>query len=396
MKIVVDENIPLAVELFGQHGELSLVPGRQIDSTTVKDADALIVRSVTAVNKSLLEGSKVRFVGSATIGKDHIDESWLAENKIGFTSAPGCNAISVAEYVVAALMEVLAAASSGDVEAFNLSEKSVAVIGYGNVGKAVAKKLNPLVRSVMACDPLVAEQSSLDVREGGSLEFDHQLVSLEVALQQDIICLHTPLTTQGSYPTLSMIGAKEIASLAPGTVLLNAGRGGVVDEASLLERINNCGDLRVVFDVWESEPNINPTLLEKVFLGTPHIAGYSLQGKQQGTQMVYEAFCNWFKLDGKAGGELNQGTSISVSGSASTSLIDSVRASYDIWQDHYDLQKGIAREDLGAYFDALRKGYRIRNEFRFFSVTESEAVDPQVQKVLKSLGFNLGAEKGKT
>lgn len=379
MKILVDENIPLADELFGRHGELVRSAGREIDNSMVQSVDALIIRSVTKVSQELLQGSRVKFVGSATIGKDHVDEAWLQQRGIGFANAPGCNAQSVAEYVVAALLE----AENADFSEQELADKSVAVIGYGNVGSAVATKLNLLVKSVVACDPPLAEQQSID----GVSAREHTFVSLETALQQDIICLHTPLTKDGAHPTLGMIDGKKISALSPGTLLLNAGRGGVIDESKLLERLHSQNDLVVVLDVWDAEPNINQALLKKVFIGTPHIAGYSLQGKHQGSRMIYQAFCDCFGLENAS--EEIAGNNDFIGTGGSQGLLDYVRCSYDIWQDHNELQKSFEQENAGKFFDTLRKNYRERNEFKCFSTGQSQNLETSLREKLKVLGFDV-------
>ena len=225
-KIVADENIAYAQHFFAGMGELILLPGRAISRSDVQDADILLVRSVTSVNRELLEGTAVRFVGSCTIGTDHIDTQWLSDNSIHFAYAPGCNAQAVVEYVLAALraLEV------------DLSTSKIGVVGCGNVGGRLLRYLKNAGVDVVGCDPFL-------------LNSELPLVDFETILECDVICLHTPLTKSGAHPTYHLFDESVINALQPSTVLLNAGRGAVVDNAALLQRIENSGDLSVVLDV---------------------------------------------------------------------------------------------------------------------------------------------------
>src|SRR6478735_7571557 len=221
-KIVADENIAYAQHFFADIGELILLPGRAISRSDVQDADILLVRSVTPVNRELLEGSTVRFVGSCTIGTDHIDKQWLSENNIHFSYAPGCNAQAVVEYVLAALytLEV------------DFSASKVGIVGCGNVGGNLLRHLQSVGIDVVGCDPLL-------------LNSNLPLVDFETILECDVICLHTPLTKTGAYPTYHLFDESVINALKPGTILLNAGRGAVIDNVALLQRIENSSDLNV-------------------------------------------------------------------------------------------------------------------------------------------------------
>jgi erythronate-4-phosphate dehydrogenase len=269
LKIVADENIAYAAHFFASLGELVLLPGRSICRADVQDADILLVRSVTAVNGALLEGTAVRFVGSCTIGTDHIDLQWLQEKNVYFAYAPGCNAQAVVEYVLSALraLEV------------DFSESRIGIVGCGNVGSRLLRNLHERGADVVGYDPFL---------EGSNLP----LVDFEAILACDVICLHTPLTKTGAFPTFHLFDQAVINRLKSNTVLLNAGRGAVIDNIALLTRIENHNDLSVVLDVWENEPAINGELLVYVAIGTPHIAGYSAEGKLRGTEMVYEALCD--------------------------------------------------------------------------------------------------------
>ena len=353
MKIVIDENIPLAEFLFSPLGDVQLLPGRTLSADQVSDADALLVRSVTQVNQALLENSRVKFVGSATIGTDHIDLDWLQKNNITFSAAPGCNANSVAEYVLVALLE------AANKNAFNLDEKKLAIVGFGNVGQAVAKKMSAFVASVSVCDPPLLATANPPVGN---------YVDLAEVTKADIVCCHTPLVKRGEHATYHLIDEDFISSLKPGCVLLNAGRGGVIDEMALLRRIRNRGDLTVILDVWDGEPDVNRELLNEVFIGTPHIAGYSVQGKTTGSWMVYAAFCECFGIEMISEELFVQETVSKEQLVAGATLLETVRKVYDIWRDDKALRNSHSVGD----FDGLRKNYPGRKEFSAYQVEGSQ------------------------
>lgn len=333
MKIVCDENIAHAREFFASLGELICLPGRHLSAADIADADALIVRSVTNVTRELLAGSKVKFVGSATIGFDHIDLDYLRQANIAFAGAPGCNARAVVEYVLTALIAL---------RAERLSELTVAVVGAGNVGGRLLWALDQLGVNSLMVDPFVSREQLAARFVFNQLP---QQVDLARALQAEVICLHTPLTKTGVAPTYHLIGEQQIAALGAGSLLLNAGRGAVIDNQALLTRLQQHSDLDVVLDVWEGEPAISQALLDKVKIGSPHIAGYSAEGKLKGTQMVYQALCEYFALP--------------VAQPAIAPWQPAV--AYDIYADDRDL-RGVFPLEGAAGFDRLRKQYRHRPE----------------------------------
>jgi len=373
MKIVADENMPGVSALFGHLGEVRLVPGRGLSAAQVADADVLLVRSVTRVDRRLLEGSRVTFVGSATIGTDHVDLDYLARGGIAFANAPGCNAIGVVNYVIATLCRLEP----------RWREKSLGIIGCGNVGGRLYRVLAGLGVDSLCYDPFLGPGERDNLRD------------LDEVLAADILCLHTPLTTSGPFPTRHMINREVLANLAPGTLLINAGRGGAVETAALLDELN-AARLRAALDVWEQEPAINPALLAAVDQATPHIAGYSLEGRLRGTLMVYQALCRW---RGIAVGEEDVDLLASryedagdVPGKAAipgggATLNQLVLAAYDPGRDHRDLvAAGRAGGDLGAAFDRLRKGYRKRREFSHYTVTG--VASARLRSQLLTLGFH--------
>lgn len=247
MKILVDENMPYARDLFSRLGEVTAVPGRPIPVAQLADADALMVRSVTKVNESLLAGKPIKFVGTATAGTDHVDEAWLKQAGIGFSAAPGCNAIAVVEYVFSSLLML------AERDGFSLYDRTVGIVGVGNVGRRLQARLEALGIKTLLCDPPRADRGD----EGDFRSLD------ELVQRADILTFHTPLFKDGPYKTLHLADEKLIRSLKPGAILINACRGAVVDNTALLTCLNEGQKLSVVLDVWEGEPELNVELLKK-------------------------------------------------------------------------------------------------------------------------------------
>jgi erythronate-4-phosphate dehydrogenase len=279
MKIIADENIPFVAECFSSIGEVETVPGREMTPSLVADADVLVVRSITRVDSSLLAGSKVRFVGTATIGFEHVDVDYLAQKNIGFASAPGSNANSVGEYIVAALLSV------GQKKGIEIEGKSIGIVGVGNVGSRVEKKARALGMEVYLNDPPLQRQTA-----------DARYLPIEELFACDFVTLHTPLTFEGIDKTFHLADEKFFKSLKPGCVFINTARGGVTDTAALKAAIKSGRLGGAILDVWEDEPNVDAELVQMVDLATPHIAGYSLDGKIAGMIMIYNAACEYFGL----------------------------------------------------------------------------------------------------
>jgi len=374
MKIIADENIPCVEQAFASLGEVSLLPGRGMQPEQVRDADILLVRSVTSVDRTLLEGSSVRFVGSATIGFDHVDRAWLQQHDIGFATAPGCNATSAAEYVVSALL-VLA-----ERKGFELAGKTVGIIGCGNVGSRVRNKLAALgMRCVINDPPLQAQ--------GGHDDF----VSLDEVLQADVVTVHVPYTRDGLCPTHHLVDSAVLKRLKTNALFINTSRGAVTDNPALNRLLAERDDLSVVLDVWEGEPAISTELLEQVDLGTPHIAGYSLDGKLRGTEMIYRAACEHFGQSGqwRVADNLPAGSVIECNESGVTAMLRAaVFSTYDIRADDACLRTmfSLPAGEQPAYFDQLRKEYPVRREFSTTSVLVDDA-DSECEPVLRGLGF---------
>jgi erythronate-4-phosphate dehydrogenase len=282
MRIVADANIPFVRECFSSVGDVQVLSGRDITPGAVAKVDALLVRSITPVNEALLADAAVRFVGTATIGFDHVDVPYLDERKIGFASAPGSNANSAAEYVIAALLEV------SQKRRITLEGKSIGVIGVGNVGRRVARKCEALGMRVLRNDPPLQRQTG-----------DPVYVPIQALYDCDFIAIHTPLTRDGIDKTFHLADARFLSSLRAGAVFVNASRGAVAETEALEAAIQSHRLRAAVLDVWEGEPCVDITLLEKVDLGTPHIAGYSYDGKIAGMIMIYKAFCDYFGVTPK-------------------------------------------------------------------------------------------------
>lgn len=371
MKILVDENMPYARELFSRLGEVKALPGRPIPVAELEDADALMVRSVTKVNESLLSGTSVKFVGTATAGTDHVDETWLKQAGIGFSSAPGCNAIAVVEYVFSSLLML------AERDGFALRDRTVGIIGVGNVGGRLQARLEALGIRTLLCDPPRADRG--DEGDFRSLE--------ELVQEADILTFHTPLFKQGQYKTLHLADDAMIRRLKPGTILVNASRGPVVDNAALLARLNARQALSVVLDVWEAEPELNVELLEKIDIGTPHIAGYTLEGKARGTTQVFEAYSAFIDNPQKVALDsllpAPEFGRITLHGTLDQPTLKRlVHLVYDVRRDDAPLRKvaGVPGE-----FDKLRKNYLERREWSSMNVMCDDA---ETAALLKKLGFN--------
>ena len=374
MKIYYDENMPFASDFLSGIGELHSFAGRSLTADNLVDADVLFVRSITQVNQVLLKNSpNLTFVGTATIGFDHIDREFLNDKGISFTSAPGCNAISVAEYVLSCLV-VLAERYH-----FSLMSKTVGIVGAGNTGTRLSEKLDALGISYKLYDPFL-EKLSEDKRD---------FASLEDVLNCDVISLHVPKTKTGEYPTFHMLNEQRLSCLKPEQILINACRGEVIDNKALLNLKQGGHKLKLVLDVWENEPDILADLIPFCDIATAHIAGYSLEGKARGTEMLYQALCkhvdrpiekrlvDFLPKPSVAKIELQQPFD-------EVSLNQLVKLVYDVRRDD-----GIFRQQLAEKgFDYIRKTYPARREFSATRVTcvNEEVGGTQVYK----LGFIQG------
>lgn len=367
MKIVVDQNIRAAGECFGQHGELTVLDGRRICTADLRDADALIIRTTTRVDGQLLKDSPVGFVGTTSIGTDHLDIDWLEQRDITWASAPGCNADSAAQYTLAMIW--LACERLG----LRLASQRVGIIGRGNVGSRLQRLLAALGVESVANDPPLEERG-----ESG-------LVSLEKALAQDIVSLHVPLERQGAHPTYRFIASEQLARMRDHALLVNTARGDVVDGSALMAELQR-GRLHAALDVWPGEPCFSSELLDSTTVATPHVAGYSDDGKRNGMLTVYRAFCEWADLQPLE----------PVGGSAAYRNLD-IAAAEDAISRALDAACFVSRHDremrlLSALeprhraveFDRLRRDYPLRRDFHAWNI---DCQDSEKATALSRLGF---------
>lgn len=373
MKIIIDENIPFIRGVFEPWARVVYSPGRAIDKKMVSDADALIVRTRTMCNSRLLEGSSVRIVASATIGFDHIDTGWLEAEGIKWVNAPGCNSGSVMQYITAALF-FLAAKHSLDLRSLKLG-----VVGAGNVGSKVVMAARALGMTVLQNDPPRE-------RKEGTGEF----VSFDRIVEEaDILTLHVPLTMEGIDKTYHLINDGNLSWLKRGCIVINSSRGEVVDNPALHNALSASILRGAVLDVWEGEPDADRRLMELVDLATPHIAGYSVDGKANAAIAVVSEVSSalGIPLRNWRPDELPEPAEpfIDLSGytrgqSALERVAQAVRHTYPVEEDDY-----LFRNEPGN-FEFLRNNYRKRREFSSFTVKSD---DTETIRILKDLGFNL-------
>jgi erythronate-4-phosphate dehydrogenase len=376
MRVAVDDAIPYSQAAFAAAGEIRLFSGRSVRRVDVRDVDALIVRSVTRVDAHLLEGSSVRFVGTATIGMDHLDLAYLRARGIYCANAAGSNANSVAEYVVSALL------ATAERRGWRLSEKSIGIIGVGRIGTLVAMKAAALGMKVLLCDPPLRESTG-----------DERYGFLDDVLGADILTLHVPLTAEGRYPTLHMVNRKLLRRLSPSQFLINSARGAVVCGTDLLVALRERWIEGSILDVWEGEPRIDRNLLDLVELGTAHIAGYSQDGKALGTAMILDELCRFFGISAVWDRSRIFAPPQRVSPQSGTAGQDAIRSvvlqAYDIRRNDADLRAIVGTPAIvaGERFDRLRDHYPLRPEFSHFIV--EPAAGSRLTTVFQALGFEI-------
>lgn len=373
MKILIDENMPYAESLFCQLGDVILKPGRTLTADDLIDIDALMIRSVTKVNESLLaKANRLKFVGTATAGMDHVDQTLLAERGIFFTAAPGCNKVGVAEYVFSVLM-VLA-----QQQGFSVFDKTVGIIGAGQVGSYLAQCLTGLGIKVLLNDPPKQAQ-------GDSRHFTPLPTLLE---QADVITLHTPITRHGEWATYHLIDESILQGLRGDQILINAARGPVVDNAALKARLQQQDGFTAALDVFEFEPQVDLTLLPLLAFATPHVAGYGLEGKARGTTMIFNYYSEFLGQPFRA----NPSHLLPIAPIPEVTLnrqwdeatlLNLTQLIYDVRRDDALFRRKIHRP--GA-FDHMRKQYWDRREYSAIRLVGNEScrLEP-----LAKLGFNI-------
>jgi len=394
VQIVADENIPLLEQFFSELGEIRKVAGRTMTSEDVKDADILLVRSVTKVNEALIANSPVKFIGTCTIGTDHIDLKYLAstnqqrsennQQAIAFSSAPGCNAEAVVDYVLSAVSVLI------DKRDQVFQDISIGIIGVGNVGLRLRRRLEAMGVTVFAVDPFKDEQ------EVGKLS------TLDEALQADVVSLHIPLTFSeeaGEQATHHLINADRLQQMKADGCLINSCRGSVLDNAALKVHMANNDEFEGIIDVWEGEPNLDLQLMNRCMLATPHIAGYSLDGKMRGTEQIYQACCQTLGLPIRnklaqllpepSIKKIKFGDSVPVH----QALRTAIRAGYEIRVDDGIMRSTLLRtegepEAMRAKFDLLRKNYPLRRDIPTIRI-EVPSKRQDLQQALEAAGFDV-------
>ena len=369
--LIIDDAIPYAQAMFAHLGEIKLVPGRDINADLVRHADALIVRSRTQVNAALLESSSVKFVGSTVVGLDHIDQAWLSQNNIRFYSAQGCNANSVAEYVISGLL-VLA-----EQHQIDLSQQTLGIIGVGHVGKLLLQKARALGMRCLLNDP--PRQQA---------EGDNEFTELTELLQQaDIISVHTPLTKSGEFASLGLLNAQNMALIKPNAILINAARGGIINEQAW-SQLNNRAN---IIDCWQNEPNIDTNLYAKADIATAHIAGHSLEAKVAGSSMVYQQLCDFWQITPQTEWQTqlpNPPAALNPPNSQNpqTALAQILKQAYDILADDLAIRDKSVK-NVQAQFELYRRQYPIRREWSQHKLVHSQQA--KLDNILKAFGFQL-------
>jgi erythronate-4-phosphate dehydrogenase len=373
MKIVADDKIPFLRGALEPFSEVVYLPGKQISKADLTDTDALLIRTRTKCTESLLEGTKIRFIGTATIGFDHIDTDYCETRRITWTNAPGCNSSSVQQYIAGALLRI----SSSD--NFDLKDKTLGIIGVGNVGSKVEKLARSIGMNVLLNDPPRA-------RVEGSKNF----LSLDTVLSEsDIITVHVPLNLTGEDFTFNLFNEEIFGKFRRGAWFINSSRGEVAETQSLKQVLNE-GILKgAVIDVWENEPEIDRDLMQLALIATPHIAGYSTDGKANGTAMVVNSLAKFFSLPfdswypGNVPPPVIPGLSIDCTGKSEEEIIrEAVNHTYDIEQDNAKLRNS------PSDFEKLRGDYPLRREFSSYLV-DLRGGSEKVKQILSEIGFRI-------
>lgn len=389
MRIVADDAIPYLDEAFAAFGEIVRRPGAAIGPDVLADADVLLTRSITRVDAALLQGTRVRFVGSATAGTDHVAEDDLRALGITFAHAPGCNARAVVEYVLTAIE-----LAAGGHDATWQRRGPVGVVGFGHVGRRLTRRLRALGGSVLVCDPPLEQALALGRAPAGPEDWtalaEHEtFVDLDHVLEQcPIVTLHVPLSRSGPHATHHLVGARALAELPRDALVLNTCRGAVVDNAALDDWLAR-GHGRAVLDVWEHEPKLRASLLDHagLVLATPHVAGYTLEGKVAATRMVHEALARFsqrpIRFDGREILDADGRETLPPSPSLAAALL----AAHPLDRTDADLRalRSLPEAERATAFERLRKTYVFRRELSHFRLP-AQGLPPEVADALVTLG----------
>jgi len=374
MKIVADDKIPFLKGVLDPYSQVRYLPGSLITNNEIRDADAILIRTRTKCNKELLEGTSVKFIAAASIGYDHIDTEYCRKHNITWTNAPGCNSSSVRQYIASALLHFAKHHS------FRLSNKTLGIVGVGNVGKKVDSLATTLGMNVLLNDP---------PRE--RVEGKKDFFTLEQILtESDIISLHVPLIKKGIDKTYHMVDKQFLQKMNPGCYIINSSRGPVVNELDLIKVVQSGRKPGgVILDVWENEPEINPELLNLIDIGTPHIAGYSQEGKANGTAMSVRAISKFYDLGldewypESIPKPDNPEIKVDCTGKSEEDIIrEIIHSTYPIEKDDKKLRHSPEK------FEALRGKYPVRREFPAFEVNLKNG-NPELRKKIEALGFRV-------
>ena len=378
VKIIADKAIPYARRFFSTLGEVILLDNSEITPASTRDADCLVVRSVTRVGRELLDGTQVRCVASASSGTDHVDLDYLDTRDIPLFDAKGCNANAVAEYVLSCLFVL---SEQFDVE---LDGRSAGIIGCGNVGARLRHLLRATGFETRVYDPFIRDERNA-----------HPFRDLDHVLSSDIISLHVPFTTTGEYPTARMADQEFLDRLKADVIFINTARGGVVNERALIDFARKNRASRLALDVWDDEPRINVELLGLAALATPHVAGYSARAKLNATRMVYEQVCAWAGAPAAAQDDIIlPGENMEFDRTGFDNPLEAVRlatlACYDVRTDCAAFREieTVDANDRSDFFTSARTDYPLRREFSDLRVV-LPGKDADLRGILSSLGFDV-------
>lgn len=369
MKIIADKNIPFLQGIAEYFGEVTYLSGTEFTNRSIKGADTLIIRTVTQCNEALLKNTNVKLICSATIGYDHIDTHYCDARHIAWHNAPGCNSSSVQQYVLSALISLSSKYN------FDLKNKVIGIVGVGNVGKKVAQACHRLGMEVLLNDPPRQEK-----------EKNGNFVSLETIMRQaDIITFHTPLIREGMFKTYHLADNRFFSALEKKPFIINSARGGIIQTQAIKEAIRKNLISGTVIDCWENEPDIDKEYLQMVDIATPHIAGYSADGKANATRISLQTIADFYKLDNKPLKLINipepENPIIDLSKySAKEQIQQAVLNTYDLIIDYKRLKE--KPED----FKRLRNEYPLRREFPSYRIVNA---DSKIGETLKQLGFKI-------
>lgn len=367
MKIVVDKNIPYLKGVVEQYGDVTYLAGNEFTKDSIKDADTLIVRTVTYFGKDILEGSNVKLICSATIGYDHIDTKYCDEHGIVWKNAPGCNSGSVMQYLVSVLVII------SQQKGFQLRDKTIGIVGVGNVGKKVAKACEILGMKVLLNDP--PRQRTENLKDFVDLE--------TIKKKADIITFHTPLTKEGEDKTYHIVNEDFFNSLSKNPIIINSARGAIIDTLAIKKALSEKKISGAVIDCWENEPNIDLEYMRSVDIATPHIAGYSADGKANATRMSLGNLASFWKMSDEPIKTIKPAQiADSVINVDVESLESIILMTYNPMGDFQQLISAPSK------FSELRGNYPVRREFQAYTIQGVE--DNNLRETLRELGFKMG------